>query len=84
MNILDSGVTLAGTKFTRLAWKNSTTLAMYSATGKEYILNNNPTPLLPLYKLWGSKYNALFRISRRFTPALLPQAPIRSIITITT
>jgi hypothetical protein len=60
MNILDSGVTLAGTKFVKVAWKNATTLAMYSSTGKEYILNNNPTPLLPLYKLWGTKYNALF------------------------
>jgi hypothetical protein len=60
MPILDSGVTLGGTKFTKVAWKNATTLALYSSTGKEYILNNNPTPLLPLYKLWGTKYNALY------------------------
>jgi hypothetical protein len=60
MNILDDGVTLAGTKFVKLAWKNATQLALYSSTGKEYIINNNPIPLLPLYKLWGTKYNALF------------------------
>jgi hypothetical protein len=60
MHIIDSGVVLGGTQFTKVAWKNATTLAMYSSTGKEYIINNNPTPLLPLYKLWGSKYNALF------------------------
>jgi hypothetical protein len=51
---------LGGTQFTKVAWKNATTLALYSSTGKEYIINNNPTPLLPLYKLWGSKYSALF------------------------
>jgi hypothetical protein len=60
MNILDSGVTLMGTKFVKLAWKNATTLALYSSTGKEYPINNNPIPLLPLYKLWGAKYNALY------------------------
>ncbi len=60
MQLLDSGVTLKGTKFVKVAWKNATTLALYSSTGKEYIINNNPIPLLPLYKLWGSKYNALF------------------------
>lgn len=60
MNILDDGVTLAGTKFIKLAWKNATQLALYSSTGKEYIINNNPIPLLPLYKLWGTKYSAMF------------------------
>jgi hypothetical protein len=60
MQILDSGVSIAGTRFVKLAWKDASTLALYSSTGKEYIINNNPTPLLPLYKLWGSKYNALY------------------------
>jgi hypothetical protein len=68
MNFLDSGVTLAGTKFIRIAWKNATTLALYSNTGKEYIINNNPTPLLPLYKLWGSKYNALYGAYKTIYP----------------
>ena len=60
MTILNDGVTLLGTKFVKLAWKNATQLALYSSTGKEYIINNNPIPLLPLYKLWGTKYNAMF------------------------
>ncbi|RYZ50698.1 MAG: DUF4302 domain-containing protein, partial [Chitinophagaceae bacterium] len=59
MAILDSGLKFNGVTFTRIAWKNATTLAMYDATGKEYIINNSPTPLLPLYKLWGSKYNGM-------------------------
>lgn len=68
MNLLDSGVTLGNTKFTRIAWKNATTMALYSSTGKEYIINNNPTPLLPLYKLWGSKYNALYGAFKTIYP----------------
>lgn len=72
MQILDSGVTLNGTKFVKVAWKNATTLAMYSSTGKEYIINNNPTPLLPLYKLWGSKYNALYGNFKTIYPGTSP------------
>jgi len=60
MTFLDSSVTLLGTKFIKAAWKNATTLALYSSTGKEYIINNNPVPVLPLYKLWGTRYIALY------------------------
>jgi hypothetical protein len=59
MAILDSGLKFNGITFDRIAWKDANTLAMYDAGGKEYIIKNSPTPLLPLYKLWGSKYNGM-------------------------
>ena len=68
MKILDSGVNIGGTRFIKLAWKDATTLAMYSSTGKEYIINNNPVPLLPLYKLWGTKYNVLYDPYKTINP----------------
>lgn len=59
MAILDSGLKFSGITFDRVAWKSAGILAMYDVNGREYIINNSPTPLLPLYKLWGSKYNGM-------------------------
>lgn len=59
MDILDSGLVFSNTYFVRIAWKDATTMAVYDNNNKEYILKNNPTPLLPLYKMWGSKYNGM-------------------------
>lgn len=42
-----------GIAFVRLAWKDATTLALYDATGKEYILKSSPIPLTPLTLLFG-------------------------------
>lgn len=42
-----------GITFVRLAWKDATTLALYDATGKEYVLKSSPTPLTPLTLLFG-------------------------------
>lgn len=68
MAILDSGLKFDGITFKRLAWKDANTLALYDSNGKEYILKNNPTPLLPLYKLWGSKYNGMLSDFKKINP----------------
>ncbi len=59
MQIVAGGLKFNDIVFTKLGWKNSTTMAIYDATGKEYILNNSPTPLLPLHMLWGAKYTGM-------------------------
>lgn len=59
MDILDSGLVFNDNYFVRIAWKDAETMAVYDINNKEYILKNNPTPLLPLYKMWGSKYNGM-------------------------
>jgi hypothetical protein len=68
MAILDSGLKFNGVVFKKVAWKDATTLALYDNTGKEYILKNNPTPLLPLYKLWGSKYSGMLSDFKKINP----------------
>jgi len=59
-DFLDGGVVYKGITFVKMIWKDSSTLALYDSTGKEYIVKNAAVPLIPLYKLWGSKYNALY------------------------
>lgn len=68
MQIVAGGLKFNDILFTKLAWKNSTTLAIYDNTGKEYILNNNPTPLLPLHMLWGSKYTGMLSDFKQINP----------------
>lgn len=68
IQVLEGGVSIVGTTFTRLAWKDATQLAMYDSKGQEYILKNNPTPLLPLYKLWGNKYSGMVSPFRTIYP----------------
>jgi hypothetical protein len=58
-NMLDSGLVFQGTTFVKIAWKDATTLAIYDAAGKEYLVKSSPTPLVPLFQLWGSKYNGM-------------------------
>lgn len=60
LKILNNGLMFGGMRFLNIVWKDATTLALYDSTGKEYLLKNSPTPLLPLYKLWGSKYNGIY------------------------
>lgn len=59
-DILNGGLVWQGITFVSIRWKDATTLAMYDRTGKEYIIKNSATPLVPLYQLWGSKYNGLY------------------------
>ncbi len=50
-NLIQSGI-----EFVNIKWKDTSTLAVYDSTGKEYIIKSSPTPLIPLFRLWGSKY----------------------------
>ncbi|PZP49848.1 MAG: hypothetical protein DI598_06895 [Pseudopedobacter saltans] len=58
--ILDSGLNVKGMRFTRIAWKDSKTLAIYTSTGKEYVIQNIANPKLPLYTLMGNRYTSMF------------------------
>jgi len=60
MAILDSGVNIAGLRFTKIAWKDNSTLAIYTSDGKEFVIKNSPAPILPLYMLMGVKYSSLY------------------------
>ncbi len=68
MAVLDSGVNLASMKFTKLAWKDASRMAIYTATGKEYIINNATQPIVPLYMLMGVKYSSLFGNFKTINP----------------
>ncbi len=59
MVILNGGLMFDGINFVKIAWKDEHILALYDDTGKEYVLKASPTPLLPLYMLWGTKYNGM-------------------------
>src|SRR5699024_5859854 len=59
MAILNGGLEFDGINFVKIAWKDEHTLALYDDTGKEYVLKTSPTPLLPLYMLWGTKYSGM-------------------------
>ena len=72
MALLDSGASIGEVNFRKLAWKNESTLAAYSASGKEYIVKNNPTPILPLFRLWGSKYSGLVSSYKQINPGTSP------------
>ncbi len=60
MAILDSGLAISNLRFVKIAWKDGSKMAIYTSTGKEYIINNSPMPILPLYMLMGIKYSAMF------------------------
>lgn len=72
MAILDSGATINEVNFAKLSWKNANTLAAYTQNGKEYIIKNNPTPILPLFRLWGSKYSGMYSDYKDFYPGTSP------------
>src|SRR5699024_3400778 len=68
MAILNGGLVFDGISFVKIAWKDANTLALYDNTGKEYILKVSPTPLLPLYMLWGTKYNGMLSDFKQIYP----------------
>ncbi|WP_316785665.1 DUF4302 domain-containing protein [Pedobacter frigiditerrae] len=59
IDILGTGLIWQGIKFVRLRWKDATTLVLIDGSGKEYIIKNSATPLVPLYQLWGTKYTGM-------------------------
>lgn len=72
MDIVGKGLQFGGINFVQLKWKDASTLALYDTNGKEYIIKNNPTPLLPLYKLWGSKYSGMMSDYKQIYPGTSP------------
>jgi hypothetical protein len=59
VDFLGDGLVYNGITFVKALWKDATTLALYDASGKEYIIKSNPSPLLPLYILIGSGYKTV-------------------------
>lgn len=59
MSLLGEGLIFEGITFVKFAWKDATTLAVYDSAGKEYIIKSSISPLVPLFQLWGSKYNGM-------------------------
>lgn len=68
MAILDSGVNIAGLRFTKIAWKDASTLAIYTNDGKEFVIKNSAAPILPLYMLMGVKYASLYGAYKTIYP----------------
>jgi hypothetical protein len=58
-DFLGAGLVYNGITFVKALWKDATTMALYDASGKEYIIKSNPTPLLPLSILIGSGYRTV-------------------------
>ncbi len=56
IDLLNNGLVFEGIRFVKFVWKDATTLAVYDSTGKEYVVKNSPTPLVPIHLLWGTKY----------------------------
>lgn len=72
MAILDSGATIEGVNFTKLAWSDAESLAAYTKSGKEYIIKNAQIPILPLFRLWGTKYNGMISDYKAIYPGTSP------------
>lgn len=58
-DLLGTGLVYNGITFVKFLWKDANTLAVYDSAGKEYIVKNNPTPLVSLHLLLGSGYNSV-------------------------
>ncbi|TDG38025.1 DUF4302 domain-containing protein [Pedobacter changchengzhani] len=55
--IIGDGLVYGNVKFTKISFKDANTLAFYDSTGKEYIVQASPTPLVPLSLLLGKTYS---------------------------
>lgn len=68
MAILNGGLAFNKDTFVSIRWKDAHTLALYDKAGNEKVLKNNPVPLLPLYKLWGTKYAGMASAYQQINP----------------
>ncbi len=59
VSMVNGGLVWQGITFISFRWKDATTLAAYDSKGKEYIVKSSVSPLVPLYQLWGTKYNGM-------------------------
>ncbi len=53
VDFVGDGLIYQNITFTRMAWKDATTLALYDSAGKEYIIKSSAAPLTPLTLLFG-------------------------------
>jgi hypothetical protein len=62
MAFTDNGITILGKRFVHIAWKDATTLALYDSEGGEYIIKQNPTPLINFLTVfaYNKSYNSIF------------------------
>ncbi len=68
MVILNEGLVFGKDTFVRIRWKDDNTLSLFDKAGNEKVLQNNPAPLLPLYLLWGTKYNGMLSDYKQIYP----------------
>lgn len=62
MAFTDNGITILGKRLVHIAWKDATRLAVYDSEGGEYIINQNPTPLINFLTVYAynKSYNSIF------------------------
>lgn len=68
INLLDSGLTFNDITFTHFAWADGNKLTLYDDANKGYVIQNSDVPIIPLYKLWGSKYNEMLSPYKQIFP----------------
>lgn len=73
MALLDSGVTINDVNFNHLALSDAGDLIAYTPSGQEFTVKNNPTPILPLFRLWGSKYTGMYSDYKEIYPGTSPE-----------
>lgn len=61
ISMTSGGLVFQGVTLVKFAWKDATTLAMYDAAGKEYIIKSSPVPLTPLPLLFGFPSSYTYR-----------------------
>jgi len=68
INLLDSALTFNDITFTHFAWAGSNKLTLYDDANNAYAIKNSDVPIIPLYKLWGSKYNEMLSPFKQIFP----------------
>jgi hypothetical protein len=61
ISMTSGGLVFQGVTLVKFAWKDATTLAMYDAAGKEYIIKSSPVPLTALPLLFGFPSSYTYR-----------------------
>ncbi len=60
--LVDTGAFILEKQLLHASWKDANTLAMYDATGAEYVIKQNPTPLIDFLSVYAynKAYNSIF------------------------
>ena len=72
MAMTDSGASVLGKRFMFSAMKDANTMAMYDATGTEYIVKQNPVPLIDFLSVYAynKAYNSIFLATGALSPGV--------------